>query len=462
MDAGQKDTSGAETIFALSTPPGRGGVAVVRLSGSRAGAALEALSGKALPEARRASLRRLSDPVTGAWLDEALVLFFAAPGSFTGEDVVELHLHGGRAVVEAVLTALGQIEGLRPAEPGAFTRRAFENGRLDLTEVEGLADLIEAETAAQREQALRQMSGSLSARAEGWRSALIRAMAYIEAEIDFGEEEGDVGEGLSLRVLPLVAEAAADMEEVLSAGYRGELVREGLEIAIVGPPNAGKSSLLNWLAGRDAAIVSEEAGTTRDVIEVRLDMEGVPVTLCDTAGLREAASAVEAEGIRRALARAAEADFRIVIASVAPDLQILGSFEDAAPDDVCVLNKVDLLDSGAEQAKGHLGDKAVDGALPVSVSSGAGLRSLEELIRGRVRTLLEGWESPAITRQRHRQEIGAAAEALRRAEAQLGAGDIVLGAEEMRQTLRALGRLTGRVDVEELLDVIFRDFCIGK
>jgi len=198
------------------------------------------------------------------------------------------------------------------------------------------------------------------------------------------------------------------------------------------------------------------------VIEVRLDMEGVPVTLCDTAGLREAASAVEAEGIRRALARAAEADFRIVIASVGRDLQILGSFEDAAPDDVCVLNKVDLLDSAAERAPGLLGDKAVDGALPVSVSTGAGLRALEELIQGRVRTLLEGWESPAITRQRHRQEIGAAAEAIRRAEAQLGAGDIVLGAEEMRQTLRALGRLTGRVDVEELLDVIFRDFCIGK
>ena len=252
-----------ETIFALSTPPGKGGVAVIRISGPDAGTAVEKLSGKGPGAPRQAVLRRLRDPETGAWLDEALVLFFKAPASFTGEDVAELHVHGGRAVVEAVLSALTRLPGLAPAERGAFTRRAFENGRLDLTEVEGLADLIDAETVGQREQALRQMTGALKEKAEDWRARLIAMSAYVEADIDFGEEEGDVGAGLGASILPGLGALKSEIEAVLADGYRGELVRRGLEIAIVGPPNAGKSSLLNWLCGREAAIVSEEAGLWR-------------------------------------------------------------------------------------------------------------------------------------------------------------------------------------------------------
>lgn len=450
-----------ETIFALSTPPGKGGVAVIRISGPGAGAAIEKLSGREPGAPRQAVLRRLRDPETGAWLDEALVLFFKSPASFTGEDVAELHVHGGRAVVEAVLGALTRLPGLAPAERGAFTRRAFENGRLDLTEVEGLADLIDAETAGQREQALRQMTGALKEKAEDWRARLIAMSAYVEADIDFGEEEGDVGAGLGASILPGLGALKSEIEAVLADGYRGELVRRGLEIAIVGPPNAGKSSLLNWLCGREAAIVSEEAGTTRDVIEARMELAGLPVTMADTAGLREAENAVEAEGVRRALARAETADFRIVMAAVNPEgHEILGSFEEATPDDVCVLNKSDYLDSAPEQVPvaGLYGREF----LPISVKKGQGLEELAALIEEKVRCLAPSLDNPVISRERHRIALQECVAGLAGAERWLAEDDVVLGGEELRQALRALGRLTGRVDVEELLDVVFRDFCIGK
>ncbi|MEX1154071.1 tRNA uridine-5-carboxymethylaminomethyl(34) synthesis GTPase MnmE [Parvibaculum sp.] len=429
-----------ETIYALSTAPGRAGVAVLRISGAGAGAALEALTGARLPPPRMAVLRRFIDPETQGPLDRGLALFFPAPASFTGENVVELHLHGGRAVVAGVLGALARLPDLRAAAPGEFTRRAFENGKLDLTEVEGLADLIDAETEAQRAQALRQMEGALGKLYEGWRARLVRLLAHAEAEIDFPDEEvpGDLIAKLGPGIAALGDEIAAHLDD----GRRGERLRDGVEVAIIGPPNVGKSSLLNRLARREAAIVSEEAGTTRDVLEVRLDIGGVPVTLADTAGLREAAGAIEREGVRRALERAERADLRLVVA--APDA---GGFDLAREGDIRLLNKIDL---GAEVPAGIIG---------VSAMTGAGLDALEAALSERVGLAYGASEHPLITRARHREGLTECASALARAGE---GGDADLVAEDLRLAARALGRLTGRVDVEELLDVIFRDFCIGK
>jgi len=437
-----------ETIYALSTAAGRAGIAVLRLSGPHARPALEALTGGKVGRPREAMLVRFRDPETQEPLDRGLAILFPAPASFTGEDVVELHIHGGRAVVAAMLRALGQLPGLRAAKPGEFTRRAFENGKLDLTEVEGLADLIDAETEAQRAQALRQMEGALGQLYESWRARLMRALAYAEAEIDFPDEEvpGDLIARLGPEIAALETEIAAHLDD----GRRGERLRDGVEVAIVGPPNAGKSSLLNRLAGRDAAIVSDEAGTTRDILEVRLDIGGVPVTLADTAGLREAAGAIEQEGVRRALARAEAADLRIVM--VAPGAAGIGNgFALARPDDLRVFNKVDL---GAAVPAGVIG---------ISALTGQGIDALEAALAARVGSAYEAREHPVITRTRHREGLGDCAASLARAGAALKAGrDAELVAEDLRLAARALGRLTGRVDVEDLLDIIFRDFCIGK
>src|SRR6476661_4377453 len=295
-----------DTIFALSSGRPPAAIAVVRISGPRAGDALKALAGK-LPEPRKAGLARVRDPDGGEVIDEALALWFPGPNSETGEDIAELQLHGGRAVIAAVLGALGRVEGLRPAEAGEFTRRAFENSRLDLTAVEGLADLIGAETEAQRRQAYRQLKGLLGDRAETWRARLIEALALVEARIDFSDE-ADVPEDLMTPALKIVRELRDEIAEVLAGAGRGERLREGLVVAIAGPPNAGKSTLLNRIAQREAAIVSPYAGTTRDVIEVHLDLAGYPVTLLDTAGMRETEDPVEQEGVRRARDRAATAD----------------------------------------------------------------------------------------------------------------------------------------------------------
>ena len=434
-----------ETIYALSSAAGRAGIAVLRLSGPHVRAAVEALTGRVPGSPRVAELRRLSDPETGAALDRGLLLFFEGPNSFTGEDVAEFHVHGGRAVVAAVLSSFAKIEGLRAAHPGEFTRRGFEAGKLDLTEVEGLADLIDAETEAQRAQALRQMEGALGALYEGWRARLMKALAYAEAEIDFPDEEvpGDLIEKLGPEIAVLSSEIAAHLDD----GGRGERLRDGVEVAIVGPPNAGKSSLLNRLAKREAAIVSDEAGTTRDVLEVRLDIGGVPVTLADTAGLREAAGAIEREGVRRALARAEAADLRIVVA--APDAG--GDFALAREGDIRVFNKCDLAGT------------LPDGAIGVSALTGAGLEALEAALQERIGTAYEAREHPVITRARHREGLRDCTASLTRAGEALGGGlDAELVAEDLRLAARALGRITGRVDVEDLLDVIFRDFCIGK
>lgn len=440
------------TIFALATAPGRSGVAVVRVSGPAAGSALASLTGKPLPAPRHASLATLRDPATGDALDDALVLRFAAPASFTGEDVVELHLHGGRAVVAGVVEALSTLPGLRIAEPGEFTRRAFENGKLDLTEAEAVADLIDAETTAQRRQALRQMDGALGRLYDGWRERLTRALAHIEADIDFAED--DLPGGVADAVRPVVEGLVAEIAVHLNDGKRGERLREGLHIAIVGAPNAGKSSLLNALARRDAAIVSARAGTTRDVIEVHLDLGGYPVILADTAGLREAADdEVEEEGIRRARARASNADVKIAVfdATALPGLDpaTLALIDD---DTITVVNKRDLSDA-------PLPSIGAAPPLPVSARSGAGLADLEARLTAFGADRLAVGGAPSLTRARHRAALEECRGALERA---LSAPLPELAAEDVRLASRALGRITGRVDVEDLLDIIFRDFCIGK
>jgi len=435
------------TIYALSTPPGRSGVAVVRLSGPGAGGMLDALAGFPRPQPRHATLRTLRAP-DASIIDKALVLWFPGPGSFTGEDCVELHLHGGTAVIEAALSALDE-SGAIPAEAGEFTRRAFENDKLDLTEAEGLADLIEAETEGQRTQALAQMSGSLRTLYEGWRSDLIAAMASIEGEIDFPDED-DVPDALSHVAYKPLSRLIASMREHLDDGRRGERVRTGFSIALIGPPNAGKSSLLNRLARREAAIVTDIPGTTRDVVEVRLTMSGFPVIISDTAGLREAVDAIEAEGVRRALDRADNADLRIGVVDARSDADLLDLRGRLRDNDLLVLNKLDLAP-----------DKKSDGAYPLSAKSGQGVDMLEAQIEAIVRERLGARELPALSRVRHRRSVETALAALERCRDQLADAPELAG-EDARLAVRALESLTGRVDVEDVLDRVFSQFCIGK
>ena len=443
------------TIYALGTPtPTRahpGALAVVRVSGPRAADVVELLTRKPLPTPRRLALRTLLDPSTGEAFDKGLVAWFAAPNTETGEPMAELHLHGGRAVVGAALDAIAHLGFCRLAEPGEFTRRAFENGKLDLTGAEGIADLVAAETAAQRRQALLQMEGSLHRLYEDWRGKGLRALAHLEAAIDFPDE--DLPEGLADQVRLAISSLQGEIEVHLE-DRRGERLRDGLSIAIIGPPNAGKSSLLNLLARREAAIVSETAGTTRDVIEVHLDLGGWPVVLADTAGLRESRDAIEQEGVRRARARAAGADLRVLVLDASGDWQrargdLLAATENwNAARDIVVANKVDLA--------------AVEGTdiVPLSARSGAGLPELLARLERSVGLLMEdGVSAPPLTRARHREALLEAHAALGRA---LLAPEIALVAEDLRLALRAIGRITGTVRVEELLDVIFRDFCIGK
>jgi tRNA modification GTPase len=442
------------TIYALASGAGRAGVAVIRISGPDAGKALMALAG-ALPPPRQASLRRLRNPA-GEPLDDALVLWFPAPASFTGEDVAELHVHGGTGVISAVFEALS-AQGLRLAQPGEFSRRAFENGKLDLTAAEGIADLIEAETEAQRKQALRQMEGGLARLYDGWRADLLRALALLEAEIDFPDE--DLPEGVASRAQPIILALTAALEAHLADSARGERVREGYRIAIVGAPNAGKSSLLNGLARREAAIVSDVPGTTRDVVEVRLVLGGYPVWIADTAGLREARDAIESEGVRRALERAFDADLRIAVieagaTALAPELSRV-----ILDDDVLVISKADLDTRDADALLVALADALGTEPLRVSAATGQGVEALLALLGARVAADLAPGEAPFLTRARHREAVTAALVALQRA---LAAPAAELVAEDLRSAADALGRLTGRIDVEDVLGEIFASFCIGK
>ncbi len=440
----------SETIYALTSGAGRAGVAVLRLSGAGADAALSALSDAPLPPPRRAARVRLTDPETGAQLDDGLALRFPGPASYTGEDVVELHIHGGVAVLAAVFAALSRLPDLRMAEPGEFTRRAVLAGKMDLTAAEGLIDLIDAETEAQRKQALRQADGALGALYDGWRSRLVPALAHLEAAIDFPDE--DLPENLAAKIEPDLSALRAEMAAHLDDSRRGERVRQGVQVAIVGPPNAGKSSLLNALAQRDAAIVSATAGTTRDVIEVRLDLGGFPVLAADTAGLREARDEIEAEGIRRARRWAGTADLKIAVFAGNDPSAAKEAADVVDADTVVVLNKIDLGEPDWTPPAGL-------GCFPVSVTTGQGVDALVEGLTEAVADRASVGTAPLMTRARHRAAVTDCAAALDRAAA---ATLPELAAEDLRLATRALGRITGAVDVEDLLDVIFRDFCIGK
>lgn len=440
-----------DTIFALATAPGRAALAVIRISGPKAGAALSVLVGR-LPAPRRASVRRLRDPGGGV-IDEALVLWFPGPASYTGEDSAELHLHGGLAVVEAVVGTLSAA-GLRLAEPGEFTRRAFQNGRLDLAQAEAVADLVDAETAAQARQALDQLGGGLSRRYEAWRELLIESLAVLEAAVDFPDE--DLPEDVAARARPHLRTLLGELDAALSDADRGRRVREGFRIALIGAPNAGKSSLLNALAGRDAAIVTATAGTTRDVIEVPLVLAGYKVLLADTAGVRETAEAIEAEGVRRARAWAAGADLRLWVVDQSASG---GDWREAADlaraGDLLVLNKSDL----ARGADGLVASSTDLEILSFSVLSSSDVAALRAWLEARVVTALSGAEFPAATRLRHAESLTEAAERVRRALAQ---PEPELAAEDVRLAARALARVSGRVDPEAVLDRVFSSFCIGK
>ncbi len=490
------------TIFALSSGRPPAAIAVVRISGPRARLALETLIGR-VPEPRRAALVRLRDPATGETIDEALALWFPSTRSETGEDMAELQLHGGRAVIAATLAALGRLEGFRPAEAGEFTRRAFENGRLDLTAIEGLADLIGAETEAQRRQAYRQLKGMLGDRAETWRGRLIEALALVEAGIDFSDE-ADVPENLLQPALAIARALREEISAVLAQAGRGERLRDGFVVAIAGPPNAGKSTLLNRIARREAAIVSPFAGTTRDVIEVHLDLGGYPVTLLDTAGVRETDDPVEQEGVRRARERAAGADLVLWIIDASrpmaqqgglgnPLAQFFGPMAQATAEPVAELaqpmgdlsrskaypaksvddsaqgppvwlirNKIDLVDSVSKSSDELKFISEYAFTCSISARDGNGIEEFIHALETEVRGFF-AVESGLITRERHRFALQETEAALARALAEGGdkTREDILG-EELRLASRALGRLTGKVDVEDILDVIFRDFCIGK
>jgi tRNA modification GTPase len=438
-----------ETIFAPATAPGRAGIAIMRISGPTACAALAAL-GCTVPSPRRAAKARLVDARTGEAIDDGLILFFPGPASVTGEDVVELHIHGSRAVLEALTAILVSVPGLRLAEAGEFTRRAFENGKLDLTEAEAVADLVAAETAAQRRQALEQLDGALGRLYDGWRMRLIGALAHLEAALDFPEEGLPVG--IDVAVRGEVARLAGELAAHLADNRRGEILRDGIAIAILGPPNAGKSSLLNALAQRDVAITAATAGTTRDVIEVRLDLGGYPAILADTAGLRAAADAVEEEGVRRARARGASADLRLLVFDATRPKEIAALDGFAAETTIFVANKIDLAGPSQRAA-------LAPPVSAVSVRTGEGMSALVERLTREVAMRYGDATQPALTRARHRHQLEECLEALRRS---AGAPLLELAGEDLRLALRALGRITGRVDVEDILDAIFRDFCIGK
>ncbi|MDE0415643.1 MAG: tRNA uridine-5-carboxymethylaminomethyl(34) synthesis GTPase MnmE [bacterium] len=434
------------TIFALATAPGRAAIAVIRVSGPAAGETVRLLSGRDLPAARQAVLRHLQDSRSGDVIDQSLVLWFPAPATVTGEDVAEFHVHGGRAVVYGVLDALASVPGVRPAEPGEFTRRAVLNGRIDLVEAEAVADLVAADTSRQRSQALDQLQGLHSALYDEWRQRLVDAMARLEAVIDFPDEELPAGllDDNRAAVTVLEEEVRAHLDD----GRRGERLREGLSVVILGAPNVGKSSLLNALAGHDAAIVSAEEGTTRDTVEVTMDIAGFAVSLVDTAGLREVPQGVEGEGIRRALKRAETADLTLLVADASRWEETWPAIESRCDEDALVVaGKADLA-------------RPPPGIPGLSAKTGEGIDHLVEVMAQRFRL---AWQGAGLSpsRTRHRAALVQVADALVRYRGP-DAGDVTLAAEDLRVAATALGRLTGRVDVEDLLDVIFSEFCIGK
>lgn len=439
-----------QTIYALSSGRLPSAIAIVRLSGPHAAVVLQQICGK-LPTPRMAKRVLLRD-IAQQPIDDAVVLWFPAPASATGEDVAEFHIHGGRAVIAALFASLSTMPGLRPAVPGEFTRRAFENGKIDLTEAEGLDDLIHADTDRQRRQALRQLKGLLGDKARDWRAQIIQASALIEAGIDFSDE-GDVPTELIAPALARIKTLLDEIETVLAAQGRSERLRDGLTVVIAGPPNAGKSTLMNQLARREVAIVSPFAGTTRDVIEVQLDLDGYPVTIIDTAGIRESDDPIEQEGIRRARARADEADLVLWL----DEAGSVAGYDGEAPVWL-VRNKIDLDQPGHDAPER---DEHGHQVFRISAKQGDGIARLIDALVVFARSYFGTHEAGLVTRERQRVLLSDTAAALRRSLTAIDLGE-ELAAEELRLAAFALGKLLGRVDVEDLLDVIFREFCIGK
>jgi tRNA modification GTPase len=448
-----------QTIFALSSGLPPSAIAMVRVSGSQAGPALTSLAGKISPP--RVASRVLLRDAGGQPIDDAVVLWFPGPASATGEDVAEFHVHGGRAVLAALFAALSALPEMRPAEPGEFTRRAFENGKLDLTEAEGLDDLIHADTDRQRRQALRHLKGLLGDKARDWRTQIIEASALIEAGIDFSDE-GDVPAELIAPALAKIKTLLGEIQHVLAAQGRSERLRDGLVVAIAGPPNVGKSTLMNQLARREVAIVSPHAGTTRDIIEVQLDLDGYPVTVIDTAGIRETDDPVEQEGVRRARARAAEADLVLWLGDVQP----YGNSHEGDAPIWLIRNKIDL-DGAQSGAVGQWPTDAKSGRrsgvadFAISANRGDGISELIAALVGFAQNYFGRGEGGLISRERQRQLLQQTAASLQGSISIVGEGDELV-AENLRIAAQSLGRLLGRVDVEEVLDVIFREFCVGK
>ena len=446
-----------DTIFALSTPPGRAALAIFRVSGPASGNTIHLLTGSAPPTPKKATLRRLYDPDTGIVLDHGLILWFPGPKSYTGEDMVEFHVHSGRAVIETLAANLEKIPKVRLAAPGDFTRRAFENGKLDLTQVEAIADLIAADTEGQRQQALRQMEGVLGKLYETWRQRLIKTLARIEAQIDFPE---DIPIDFVTSVQEVIQVVVSEIALHLADGRRGERLRDGVLVAILGAPNIGKSSLFNALVGDDTAIVSSIAGTTRDIIEARLDLMGIPVLLSDTAGLHQSTDPIEAEGIRRAIQRAAQADIRITMFSAQTwaeqDPEITAQINQ---DSLIVINKCDLYPVSVSLLAAHNDVPENPPMLALSLSTGEGLDQLRHTLSKIVCERFSPGYAPVLSRIRHRQALQECSTHLERA---LTTMESELIGEDLRLAMRSLGRITGRVDVEDVLDVVFQEFCIGK
>jgi tRNA modification GTPase len=443
-----------QTIFALSSGRPPAAIAIVRVSGSRAARILESIAGH-VPASRRASRVLLRD-ANQQPIDDAVVLWFPGPASATGEDVAEFHVHGGRAVLAALFAALSAFAEVRAAEPGEFTRRAFENGKLDLTEAEGLDDLIHADTDRQRRQALRHLKGLLGDRARDWRAQIIEASALIEAGIDFSDE-GDVPEQLMAPAIAKIKTLLGEIQQVLATQGRSERLRDGLVVAIAGPPNVGKSTLMNQLARREVAIVSPHAGTTRDIIEVQLDLDGYPVTVIDTAGIRQADDPVEQEGVRRARARAAEADLVLWLV----DAQHKEHLHEGTVPVWVVRNKIDLDGEGLDAGIAYSPQGSGTSSFAISASRGDGIQQLISALIAFAQDYFGSAEAGLIGRERQRQLLQQTVVSLQRSIGAVGEGEEFV-AEDLRAAVHSLGRLLGGVDVEDILDVIFRDFCIGK
>lgn len=443
------------TIFALSSGRGRAGVSVIRVSGPDTKNAISVITKNSeLLVPRCATLSWFYDPVTNERIDQGLVLYFPGPNSFTGEDVAEFHIHGGYAVVAGFLEALSVIDGLRPAEAGEFTRRAFDNGKMDLTAAEGLADLINAETRGQQRQALRQMDGGLAKIYDAWRNEIVLAMAYLEADIDFSDEE--IPDDVTTRIRPIIEKLHIAIKHHLNDAHRGERLRHGLDVVILGAPNAGKSTLLNYLSKRDVAIVSDIAGTTRDLLEVHLDISGFPVNVVDTAGMRESLDVIEAEGVRRAERRARDADLKILIIDGSSGDRISSKMLDLVDINTMILkNKNDLGTDCSGDIDGVIGQWSI------SLRNEVGLVEFMNALEKEVESRMELTDTPSLTRTRHRANLRAAYEHLDR---YLAAEhfELELLSEDLRMAAREMGKITGLVDVEDILEKIFSEFCIGK